>query len=170
MSKLSLRELAALSLIGALLVVSKQLMAFLPNIEPVTMLLMCTTLVYGLKALYPCCIFVLLQGLLYGLGMWFISYLYIWPMLVLAVYLLRRNTSWIIWTVVGAMYGLCLGALCAIPYFFIGGWQMAFAYWIAGIPYDLLHLVGNALMCGIFLKPLTGLLRKLAAGKYPPAT
>ncbi len=154
---------------GALLVVGKQLMTFLPNIEPVTMLLMSTTMVYGLRALYPCYVFVALQVLLYGLGIWVFMYLYIWALLVFIVWLMRRNTSWLIWTVVGAMYGLAFGALCSIPYFFIGGWAMGFAYWISGIPFDLLHLVGNAIMCGVFLRPVTLLLRRLSAGKYHPS-
>lgn len=165
-AKLPLRELVSLSLIGALLVASKELMAFLPNIEPVTLILMSATLVYGLRALYPCYVFVMLEGLLYGLGLWFINYLYIWALLVIGTHLMRRNTSWVIWTVAAGLYGLFFGALCAIPYFFIGGWRMAFSYWIAGIPFDMLHLVGNILMTGIFLKPLTGLLQRLAAGQY----
>lgn len=164
-AKLSARELAALSLIGALMVGSKELMAALPNVEPVTLFLICTTLVYGLKALYPCCVFVLLEGLLYGFGLWFFSYLYIWPVLVFAVYFLRKNRFPVFWTVIAALYGLTFGPLTAIPYLFIGGWHMAFSYWVAGIPFDLMHFVGNALMAGLFCKPLTGLMEKLPGEK-----
>ncbi len=160
--KLPLRDLVSLSLLGALTVVSKELMAFLPNIEPVTLLLMCAALVYGLKAFYPCAIFIALEGLLYGFGLWFWSYLYIWPLLILAVWLLRQNRSWTVWTVFAALFGLLFGPLTAIPYLFIGGWSMAFSYWVAGIPFDLAHFAGNALMVGLLLRPLVTLLEKLA--------
>ncbi len=163
--RLAVRELISLSLIAALMTAGKELMAFLPNIEPVTLLLMCTTLVYGAKALYPCYIFVLLEGLLYGFGWWFFFYLYVWAILVLAVLLLRPvNTSWVIWTVVAALFGLLFGPLSALQSLLVGGWRMAFSYWISGIPFDILHCVGNAVLCGLLLKPLTGLMRKLA---YP---
>ena len=41
---------------------------------------------------------------------------------------------------------------------------MAFSYWIAGIPFDIAHFVGNALMAGLLLRPLTNVVRKLASG------
>lgn len=162
--KLPLRDLVCLSLLGALLVASKELMAFLPNIEPVTLLLLCAALVYGLGALYPCYVFVLLEGLLYGFGLWFVSYLYVWALLVILVWLLRGRGSRLFWTVFAALYGLAFGPLTAVPYLFIGGWRMAFSYWIAGIPFDLMHFVGNGLLAALLLEPLTKLLKNLARG------
>ena len=67
-SKLSVRELCTLSLLGALMFGAQVVMAPLPNIEPVTLLMMCTAIVYGARAFYPCYVFVLLEGLIYGFG------------------------------------------------------------------------------------------------------
>lgn len=165
--KLTARELAGLSLFAAITVAGKEAMAFLPNIEPVTLFLMCAALTYGFKALYPCYVFVLLEGLLYGFGWWFYFYLYVWALLVIGVCLLRKaNPSWAVWTAVGALYGLLFGPLSAIQSLIVGGWQMAFSYWIAGIPFDIVHCIGNAVMCGLFLKPLAALTKKLS---YPRA-
>lgn len=152
-----------LSILGALTMGAQVVMAPLPNIEPVTLLLMCCALVYGRRALYPCYVFVFLEGLIYGFGLWFFNYLYIWAVLVGIVLIFRKNTSFVFWTAIAAGYGLAFGALCAIPYFFIGGWEMGFSYWISGIPFDLLHCAGNAAMAALLLKPLTLLLRKLAS-------
>ncbi len=159
-----LRDLIALSLLGAVTAGAQAVMAPLPNIEPVTLFFICFTLVYGLRALWSCCVFVLLEGLLYGFGFWFVNYLYIWAVLVLAVWLLRRNRSFVLWTVLAAAYGLAFGALCALPYIAVSGWRAAFAYWIAGIPFDLIHCAGNAFMTGVLLRPLTALLTKLNNG------
>ena len=46
------------------------------------------------------------------------------------------------------------GALCAIPYFFIGGWQMAFSWWVSGIPYDVIHCVSNTVLVFVLFPPL----------------
>lgn len=163
--RFSARDIAILAMLGAMMFGGQVAMAALPNIEPVTLLLMCCTLVYGWRALFPCYIFVLLEGLLYGFGLWFVNYLYIWALLVCAVRLLRRNTSYVVWTAVAAGFGLLFGALCAIPYFFIGGWAMAFSYWVSGIPFDLLHCAGNGVLAALLLKPLTGVLRRLAEAR-----
>ncbi len=161
--KLGTRDLALLSVYGALMMAAQVAMAPLPNIEPVTPLLMCCALVYGRLAFYPCGIFVLLEGLIYGFGPWFVNYLYVWPILICTVLLLRKVGSFVVWTIVAGAFGLCFGALCAIPYFFIGGWEMGFSYWVAGIPFDLLHCVGNAVMSALLLKPLTLVLGRLSA-------
>ena len=140
-------------------------MSPLPNFEPVTLLLICATIVYGARAFYPCVIFVLAEGLIYGFGWYFFVYCYVWPILVFAALLVRRvNTSYVVWTVFGALYGLFFGPLCCIEAWIVSGWQMAFSYWISGIPFDLIHFVGNTALCAALLKPLTRLLRKLA---YP---
>jgi energy-coupling factor transport system substrate-specific component len=159
--KLTLRDLCTLALLGALMMGAQVAMASLPNIEPVTVLMMCTALVYGRRAFYACYVFVLLEGLVYGFGFWFLNYLYVWAVLVAAVLLLRRNTSYVFWSVVAAIYGLSFGALCAIPYFITGGWAAGFAYWVGGIGFDLLHCAGNAVMAALLLRPLTETLRRL---------
>lgn len=161
----STRDIAILAMLGAMMFGGQVAMAPLPNIEPVTLLLMCCAIVYGWRALFPCYVFVLLEGLLYGFGLWFVNYLYIWAVLVCVVRLLHRNTSYVVWTAVSAGYGLLFGALCAIPYFFIGGWAMAFSYWVSGIPFDLLHCAGNGVLAAVLLKPLTGVLRRLAGAR-----
>ena len=61
----------------------------------------------------------------------------------------RRETRQIVGTIL-----LCFGALCAIPYFFIGGWQMAFSWWVSGIPYDVIHCVSNTVLVFVLFPPL----------------
>ena len=59
--------------------------------------------------------------------------------------------------------------MCSFPYFFIGaasggmagGLRAMFAWWVAGIPFDLLHGAGNfALMLALY-KPVSSLLRRI---------
>ena len=164
---LSIRELTGLSAVAAIIIAGKEALSFLPNIEPVTLLLICATLVYGAKAFYPCLVFVLVEGLIYGFGWYFFVYLYVWPILVAAVLLLRRSidsSRYVLWTVFAALYGLFFGPLCCLEALVVDGWRLAFSFWISGIPYDIIHCVGNAVICGLLLKPLTALLQKLA---YP---
>ena len=140
----------------------KVAMATLPNIEPVTLLLICATLVFGWKSLYSAAIYILLEGLLYGFaGIWWFSYLYIWPLLVAVTMLAKPSRSYIVLVCIAALFGLSFGALCSIPFFITGGWAAGVSYWISGIPFDLLHLAGNAVLAALLLKPLHLLLCRL---------
>ena len=66
----------------------------------------------------------------------------------------RRSESRAFWAAIAGLNGLCFGALCAIPYFFIGGWQMAFSWWVSGIPHDVIHCVSNTVLVFVFFPPL----------------
>ena len=83
-ARLSIREIAELSLFCALMVAGKECLRLIPNVHPVTLLLLLATAVYGAKALYPAFGFALLEIALYGAGLWNLMYLYVWPIVVLA--------------------------------------------------------------------------------------
>ena len=154
-------HIVTLGFLSAILLVGQLGMAFLPNIEPVTTLIILYTLIYK-KQIFPVIYtFVLLEGLVFGFGIWWVSYLYIWSILALIVLSLRKITSVILWAVVSGAFGLLFGALCAIPYLISGGPGAAFAYWTAGIPYDILHCAGNFVLTLTLYRPLLHLLKKL---------
>lgn len=157
----TISQIVTMGLLGAVLFVGQIAMAPLPNIEPVTTLIIIFTLVCKKKAFFSIYVFVLLEGLLFGFGIWWVSYLYIWSILALLVLCLQKMESAVLWAVVSGVFGLLFGALCAIPYLISGGIGAAFAYWSAGIPYDVLHCCGNFTLTLILYTPLTRLLKKL---------
>ena len=63
----NLRDIAALAVFAALMVVLKEILAFLPNIEVVTLLVILCTVFFGWKALLPVTVFTLIEGMLYGI-------------------------------------------------------------------------------------------------------
>ena len=161
--KLSARDICILALMGALMFVSKMALAALPNIHLNAVLIILGVVFFGAKALYSIIVYIMLEGLIFGFGLWWLSYLYVWPIFCLAALLMRKNDSALVWAVVAAVFGLSFGALCSIPYFFIGGWEMAFSYWISGIPFDLSHCAGNFILTLILYKPLSQIMAKLTA-------
>ena len=104
-------------------------MRALPNVEIVSLLLLLYTLFLGRKVFYIVYAFVLLEGFLYGFGIWWFSYLYVWSIWVTVVYLLLQNTSALFWSILSGLFGLLFGGLCALPYLLIGGAGAAFSYW-----------------------------------------
>jgi len=159
--KLSAREVCVLALMAALMFGTKLAMAALPNININAPIIILTTVFFGWKALYTVGIYIMLEGLTFGFGLWWLSYWYLWPTLVLIAMLLRKNGSALIWAVTAAVFGLCFGLLCSIPYLFVGGWELAFSYWISGLPFDFSHCAGNFCLTLVLFKPLHSLMEKL---------
>ena len=161
--KPALRDLVVLALLGSLMFASQVVMASLPNVHIVAVLLIVTTLYFRWRALYAVFVFALLEGLIYGFGIWWVSYLYTWPLLVAATVLLGRSESPLFWAVIAGIFGLCFGALCALPYLLAGGWAAAVSYWIAGIPFDLIHCASNFATTLVLFRPLYRVMGRLTA-------
>lgn len=157
-TKLAVYDIVLIGIMVATLEGGKIALSFLPNVEIVTLLIILYTLCFGRKVIYAIAAFILLEGFLYGFGLWFIMYLYTWPLLALLTYLFRRKTGTLFWSLLSAFFGLFFGAFCAIPYLFVSGVKGAFAWWIAGIPFDVIHCVSNFILMLILYKPLNRVL------------
>lgn len=156
------RRVVLCAMLAAVMTALQVAMAPLPNIEPVSLLVLVYALVFDRDVFYIIYTFVLLEGLLYGFHLWWVTYLYIWTLWALAVLLIARgrDRSPLLWAAASGAFGLSFGALCALPYLAGGPWA-AFSYWTAGIPFDLLHCAGNFCLTLALERPLYTLLTKL---------
>lgn len=164
--KLTVRQITLFGMLAAMTFGAKWVMAGLPNIEPVSLMVMVFGAVFGWKALFPVGVYVAAEILFYGLGTWNINYLYIWAILAAASVLLRRMEHPLGWATLSGGFGLLFGALCAPVDVFIGGWSYAVSKWISGIPFDLMHCVGNFFIALILFRPICHLTRKLYTEKH----
>ena len=78
------RNLAVLGLLAAVLYAAKLAMAWMPNIEPVSLLVMVYISVLGWRALLPIYAYILLEITTWGFGYWSACYLYVWLILAAA--------------------------------------------------------------------------------------
>lgn len=160
---LKTRELVLAAMLSALLIAAKQVMSFLPNFEPVTLLLILYTLHFPRLTPLVIYVFVGVQVCLYGFHLWVYMYLYVWILLYFAVRLLRPYGTYLLWIIVAAGYGMLFGLLCSPVYLFVGGWQMAVSWFVSGIGFDLLHGAGNAVLTAALFLPLDKLMTRLTA-------
>ena len=156
---LSAKQICALAIIGAIMFTSKVALSAFPNVNLNALIIILTTTYFGWKAIYSVDVYVLLEGLFYGFGLWWLSYLYTWPLLVIITMLIRKNKSTILRATVAGLFGFAFGPLMYIGYFvFSGGWGGFWGMWISGIPYDLTFAVSNFLSVIILYPPLSKVL------------
>lgn len=158
--RITTRELVTMALLTGLLLAMQVALAAIPNIEVVSLLIVLYTRRFRAKTLLIIYTFALLEGLVYGFGMWFINYLYVWTVLWGLTMLLCNMQGTLGWVAMLGGFGLGFGALCSIPYLFIGGFGMMGAYFLSGIPFDLLHALGNAALAAVLFKPLDSLMTR----------
>ena len=161
--KLTVREMVLFAVLGALTFAAKYVMSFLPNIEPVSLMVMLFAVVFGKKWAYPVYLYVLMEILFYGISLWNINYLYVWAVLAMCAYFLRDMESPWGWALLSGSFGLLFGALCGIVDVFVGGGAYAVTKWVSGIPFDIAHCAGNFVIALLLFRPLRGLMEKLYA-------
>ena len=167
----SIRDIAIFSMLGALMLCSKLAMEFLPNIHLLGMLTIAYTIVFRSRALIPIYIYVMLNGLYSGFSLWWVPYLYVWTVLWGAVMLLPkkmpRKLGLVIYPTLCALHGLFFGALYAPMQALLYGFnfEQTMAWIAAGIPFDIIHCIGNFAV-GLLVVPLSELLSRLYHGKY----
>lgn len=160
--KFSLYRLVILGFLGALLVVVKEPLNWLPNIELVSLFLIVYVRVYGAQAFYPLYIFVAIEGLLYGFSDWFFNYLYVWAVLVAVACVFQKQRSPWVWALISAFFGLCFGGLCSLLYLVIANPAYMLAYWVQGLWFDIIHCIGNFVTALLLTEPLYRLLMRLS--------
>ncbi len=163
--KPTVREIAVFGVLGALMFASDIAMEALPNIHLIGMFLVAATVVYRQKALYPLYVYVMLTGLFAGFALWWVPYLYVWTVLWGAVMLLPKQMPKgvrpIVYMAVCGLHGLLFGVLYAPSQALLFGLSVKqmLAWIVAGLPFDVIHGVGN-LIGGLLICPIISILRK----------
>ena len=155
------REIVLISFLSILLTVGKLILASIPNIEVVSFLFIVYTVVLGFKRTFVISIiFTTVEILIWGFGVWTIGYYVFWPVLIIIASLLKnRIKTELGWAVVSGLYGLSFGLLFALytaPLTKVN----VFAYWLAGIQFDVVHMIGNFIVMITLYKPVKATLEK----------
>lgn len=147
--KISIQRLTLLAMLTALCQISRLIFQFLPNVQPVTAILIILTLSLGFSdALIVAVLSILLSNLMLGMGVWTIAQIGAFSVIILMTSLmikpLFKKIPFFLMVLYagfcGYAYGLVISAIQA-PFF---GIQHFGVYYLSGIPFDTLHAAGNA--------------------------
>lgn len=165
-NSISVSELAVFGVLGAVMFVSKLMMEWIPNVHLLGMFTMTFTIVYRKKALIPLYVYVLLNGIYAGFAVWWIPYLYIftvlWGVTMLLPQKMKKPVAVIVYMLVCGLHGLAFGLLYAPSQalFFGFSFKTTIAWVISGLPWDVVHGIGN-FAAGTLIVPLSSLIRRI---------
>ena len=162
----TVKTVVLMGLFGSLMTAAQLVMAPLPNIEPVSLTILLLGPVFGWQTLFAIAVFVLLEGAIFGFGLWWFAWLYVWPAGLLLSILFREMEGRLGWAVLSGFYGLAFGVLCALVYLPIGGLPLFATMAISGIPFDILHCIGNFTLMLLLGPDCRRTLRSLYQGFY----
>lgn len=156
-------RIVLVAFLSALLVVAKEVLSIIPNVEVVTLLLLVYTRLLGYKkTLYITIIFTTIQAIIYPPHFWIITYYLVWPILVIVgAGLFKINATTGVLAIFAALFGLAFGAFDSLILSFVYGFHTFVPIWLRGLPWDLVHGFSNYLTVLLLFEPLRKNLKKL---------
>lgn len=165
---ITVKDIALIGLMVAVIEACKFALLTLPNIELTTFWIIMFAIYFRKRIFFVIPVFILIEGCLFGFGLWCIMYIYLWPMIaIIALIFSKKASSALTWAIISGLFGLMFGFFSAIPYVIINsvganlnaGLSAAFAWWIAGIPWDLAHGIGNFTLMLVLYHPVTRVMK-----------
>lgn len=156
-AKITTIKIVVMSLYISITFALQVALKFIPNIELVTFMIGMAGIIYTWKISIPISIiFVVLEMLIAPFGAWLILYLFIWPLLVLIMMSLRNiiKKHWWLFGVICGIFGLLFGSVDTVINILLFGKEAALAYWIVGIPWDIIHCISNTVIGIILYQPI----------------
>ncbi len=168
--RISARDIAYVGLMVAVIEVCKAALSGLPNVELTSFWIIMFTVCFGWRIIAIVPVFILIEGMIYGVHVWWIMYLYVWPLLAFLAWTFRKREEPLFWAVLSGAFGLSFGYLCSLVYLVMGltengltdAIHTQMAWWVAGIPYDLIHCAGNFVFMLLLYQPIKKAIKKVA--------
>ncbi len=165
------RTVAFVGVMAATLECGKLALAFLPNIEVVTLLTALYGYVFGFSGIIAAVVFVSIEPLIYGFGTWVLAYYLHWPAVALLFMLLARLKvkNRFILTAAAVLLTAWFGILTSLvdigllSGFFDNFWQRFVVYYARGAVFYITQAVCNAVIFPILFKFAANKLEALKA-------
>lgn len=153
-------RVALIGVLTAVNVTSRIWLQFLPNIKPVTSIIILVTIAFGLRfGIELSFTTVMVSGVMLGFGAYIPFQLLGWCMIVLFTYLLDKFLpfgKFSVFTIWASLCGYIYGLFVSMDKLFISPTYF-WVYYLNGLPFDTLHAVGNLIffpLCYYALLPI----------------
>lgn len=158
------RKITFLGLTTAAAIVGRTLFASIPNFQPVTDIVLVLSLYLGFwEGFSVALLTILITNLYMGMGIWTIFQIITYAVIVLLTCLLRPFLKRFFAVQIaysaaaGLLYGFIISLFQALSFM---GMDKFLPYYMAGLYFDLLHGIGNAILYILFVPIFIRLIKK----------
>ncbi|MGX7205197.1 hypothetical protein [Enterococcus pingfangensis] len=146
-----------MALLTAVCVIGRLMTSLIPNVQPITAILLIVTLNIGVvPALIIGSLSLIITNFYLGMGIWTIAQILAFAIIILLTGLLNK-LPWkslllevVLGFVLSLLYGLLVSAMLA-PFF---GIKQFWPYYLAGLSFDVMHGIGTVVFYVLLKKPL----------------
>ncbi|HLR63189.1 MAG TPA: ECF transporter S component [Lentibacillus sp.] len=161
-------KLTLLALLASLAVVGRSVFAFLPNIQPVTsLIIICGLLLGPAAAIILALLTTFLSNMLLGMGIWTVWQVVSWALIGFISGFMgkypRRIPVYII-VAFAVLSGFLYGFIISLTTYSIAG--KFWPYYLAGLPFDMYHAVGNAVFIILLYPIISHFFEKYANNRF----
>lgn len=143
---INLKKISLAAVLIALNIASRAIFQFLPNIKPVTAILILTSIFMGITLASLVNIgTVLISGVLFGMGT-FIPFQFVaWEIIIIFSYIFRNilKRNQVVFTIFSCISGFVFGFIVSLDMLLLYGIGTFIPYYLNGLLFDLFHAVGN---------------------------
>lgn len=164
------RRIALDGMLCALAIIGRWALGALPNVQPVTVILILMAIYIGLwDSVASAIVIVNVTNMIMGIGIWSMYQMFVWALIAVVSGLLFRKHHhplvMLVWCfAMGYVYGFTVSIFSYRTFTANGGTAGFLIYWINGLGVDSLHAIGNAVFVW-FLQPLFAKLTEMAKKK-----
>ncbi len=161
------RRIALDGMLCALAVVGRWALGALPNIQPVTVILILMAIYIGIwDSVASAVVIVTVTNMIMGVGIWSIYQMLVWAVIgAVSGVLFKKHHHplvMLVWsTAMGFVYGFLVSLFAYRSFVTNGGTGGLIAYWLSGLTFDGFHALGNAVFVW-FLQPVFAKLMNMA--------
>ena len=144
-------EITLIGILAAVNIASRVMLQMLPNIKPVTSIIIISVLVFGLAfGIKLTIVTTLVSNIFLGMGTWTFFQILAWVVICLLTQCLKdvfakfgKKPPLYVMAIFSFLMGYVFGFVVSLEQFMIGGLGLFLAYYSAGIFFDTLHASGN---------------------------
>ena len=166
------KKIALVGISAATIECAKLALAFLPNIEVVTLLCAIYGYVFGWLGVLSAVVFVCIEPLIWGINTWVILYFIYWPLVAFVFMFFGKagiKNRWIL-TSVAVFLTVCFGILSSLidiglfSGYFDNFFYRFSIYYLRGLPFYLAQIATNAVVFPLLFIPITNKIKRLGVG------
>lgn len=145
------KEISLIGILAAVNITARVVLQALPNIKPVTSIIIISVLIFGLSfGIKLTFVTTIVSNIFLGMGTWTFFQILAWVIICLLTQVvkdffkvLKKDPPLIVMAIFSFFMGYVFGFIVSLEQFMIGGLGLFLTYYSAGFVFDTFHALGN---------------------------